>query len=119
MENSMEKIIACNCSSQIKRIVQPMHIIWQEAEKKDAGQTLDALVRKRREEIPEGAQTAMPPESLLLFCDVSQKHLDKILFALRQKKISIDYKAVLTDTNRRWTLARLYMEMEREKKSLG
>lgn len=52
---------------------------------------------------------------MLLFCDVTEKHLDKFLFELRNKQSSIDYKAVLTPTNRMWNVRRLsaHMAMER------
>lgn len=52
---------------------------------------------------------------MLLFCDVTEKHLDKFLFELRNKQSSIDYKAVLTPTNRTWNVRRLsaHMAMER------
>ena len=42
------------------------------------------------------------------------KKFDKILFKLRQSKISVDYKAILTPTNSKWTVKRLMLELERE-----
>ena len=57
-------------------------------------------------------------ESLIIFCDVPDKKFDKILFKLRQAKISVDYKAVLTNTSSKWSVKRLFIELEREHKSL-
>lgn len=57
----------------------------------------------------------LPSQSLMVFCDVSEKHFDRLLFEMRNKGISVDYKAVLTETNRNWTLERLYMELIRER----
>lgn len=54
---------------------------------------------------------------MLLFCDVTEKHLDKFLFELRNKQSSIDYKAVLTPTNRMWNVRRLYAHMAMERMS--
>ena len=46
---------------------------------------------------------------MLLFCDVTEKHLDK--------QSRIDYKAVLTPTNRTWNVRRLYAHMAMERMS--
>lgn len=54
---------------------------------------------------------------MLLFCDVTEKHLDKFLFELRNKQSSIDYKAVLTPTNRTWNVRRLFAHMAMERMS--
>ena len=54
---------------------------------------------------------------MLLFCDVTEKHLDKFLFELRNKQSRIDYKAVLTPTNRTWNVRRLYAHMAMERMS--
>ena len=54
---------------------------------------------------------------MLLFCDVTEKHLDKFLSELRNKQSRIDYKAVLTPTNRTWNVRRLYAHMAMERMS--
>lgn len=59
-----------------------------------------------------------PSQSLMLFCGLSEKHLDKLLFEMRRDKLEVDYKAVLTATNQNWTMHRLYQEMQREKANL-
>ena len=59
----------------------------------------------------------LPDKSLLLFCDVQEKKMDKILAILRKRGIPIDYKAILTPTNSRWNVLRLYFEMEREERA--
>lgn len=56
--------------------------------------------------------------SLIVFCNLSEKHLDKWLFALRNKEIVVDYKAVLTDTNRKWNVKRLFAHMAMEKRRM-
>lgn len=54
-------------------------------------------------------------ESLIVFCDVSDKHMDKLLFEIRQKQLSITFKAVLTDTNKKWNINQMLVEMRRER----
>ncbi len=57
--------------------------------------------------------------SLLIFANVTEKHMDKLLFELKSRKISVDYKAVMTETNREWNLRRLLFELERERKAFN
>lgn len=60
-----------------------------------------------------------PSESLLLMCNLTDKHMDRLLAQLRQAPKPVDYKAALTPINKGWTLKRLLLELEREKKALG
>ena len=54
-------------------------------------------------------------ESLMVFCDVSEKHFSRTLALLRERAVRIDYKAVLTPVNREWNVLRLYAELARER----
>lgn len=70
--------------------------------------------------VPEFTETksterSLPKESLLIMCGLTEKHVDKILAGLKAEQIAIDYKAVMTDHNQRWTLQEMYREMFREK----
>ncbi len=56
----------------------------------------------------------MPEESLLLFCDFTEKRMDAILAALSADKFWVSYKAVLTPTNRKWNFMQLLLEMRME-----
>ena len=58
-----------------------------------------------------------PQEILMVFCGVNEKHFDKILFELRRKQIPVDYKAVLTPSNRKWSVLMLMLELTKEKNS--
>ena len=57
----------------------------------------------------------VPAESLIVFCDFTEKKMDKLLASLRRDQVVIDYKAVLTPTNRKWNVMRTYLEMQAEK----
>ncbi len=57
------------------------------------------------------------PIGILIFCDLSEKHLNRMLFELKSRKVPSDLKAILTPTNRRWTLRQLRSELERERAS--
>ena len=56
-------------------------------------------------------------KSIVIFCDVTQKHLDKLLFGIRNNNLNVDYKAVMTKTNKLWTLNKILYHMEIEKKN--
>ena len=64
------------------------------------------------------ADNQLPSDSILIFCDLSEKHLNRMLFELKSRKVQIDLKAILTPTNRRWTLRQLHNELERERASI-
>ena len=66
-----------------------------------------------------GNCSCVPQESLILFCDVSEKHLDAVVAKLRQSQHNVDYKAVLTRNNREWSVKRLFFAMEQERKAYG
>lgn len=57
-------------------------------------------------------------ESMIVFVNLTEKHMDRILFELRTRQIRIDYKAVMTPTNRLWDVNRLYFEMKKEASTL-
>ena len=52
--------------------------------------------------------------SMLIFCNVKERHQNQILEKLRTMDVSITYKAILTPTNRHWTVFQLYDELHRE-----
>ena len=57
----------------------------------------------------------MTAESLMVMCDVTEKQMNRLLMEFRRREIRIDYKAVLTPTNRDWPVRRMYLEMARER----
>lgn len=60
-------------------------------------------------------EALLDKESLIVFCDVSDKHMDKLLFEIRQKQLNVTFKAVLTDTNKKWNINEMLVEMRRER----
>jgi hypothetical protein len=60
-----------------------------------------------------------PAESLIVMCGFTEKEMDKLLAALKKAQVPIDYKAILTPTNRRWNVLRLLLELGAEKAAYG
>ena len=54
-------------------------------------------------------------ESLVIFCDVTDKHMDRLLFEMRQKNTGVTFKAALTDANKKWNISQMLVEMRRER----
>jgi len=114
---NMEKAILFNvtCKDEIKKLLSPMHILTIEASTSQYNDTLKNIASGKTGIPPAEPFTGtIPGESLVLFCDVKEKKLDKALFKLRSNNISTTYKAVLTPSNSNWTVLRLFLELERE-----
>lgn len=115
----MEKILLVQVgtaeTSQIKRLANNKGIRVISAGSDKTGCVLKELVDgKDSGTVTEGAKPGFPAGSLMVFCDVSEKHFNQILFEMRSKKIQVDLKAVLTPTNQNWTVDHLYMELMKE-----
>lgn len=103
-----------NAVTQIKKLAAPKKIDVVVLERSQAAGPLKDLLEGKNA----GALSVLekiPPESLMVFCNVSEKHFDRLLFELRNKQIQVDYKAVLTPVNQHWSLSQLYVELERER----
>ena len=106
----------------VKKLADNMRIAVQEVPVSLYDCTIEQLLGGTQNEVQNFAVGAVQAElksepGMLLFCDVTEKHLDKFLFELRNKQSSIDYKAVLTPTNRTWNVRRLYAHMAMERMS--
>ena len=126
----MEKLIFYQIENtrEIERLASNMklRIVYADASLYD--ETLDAIasgkvqstatVATGANEIARTDNLNLSPDSgdsILIFCDLSEKHLNRMLFELKSRKVQIDLKAVLTPTNQKWTLRQLHAELEREK----
>ena len=116
----MEKILAIACSEAqidiLKKVTGDMKIRLQRVPEKDTDHTLEEIVNSGSDEKVSGEEESDGENSLVIFCDLTEKHLDHVLARLREKKAGLCYKAVLTPTNRKWNLQKLYINMEMEKK---
>lgn len=122
----MAKLLLINISDpkSISRLVSPMNVHVETVSPAFFNETLERLAsikfikKGKYADLTLSAILHFLNESLIIFCDVPDKKFDKILFKLRQAKISVDYKAVLTNTSSKWSVKRLFIELEREHKSL-
>ena len=114
----MEKILAVACSQAqleiLKKITGDMKIRLQRVAEKNTDQMMEEILNNVPDE--KVSEEYDGKNSLVIFCDLTEKHLDHVLARLREKQAGLCYKAVLTPTNRKWNLQKLYINMEMEKK---
>lgn len=116
----MEKVILFNvsCKEEIKKLLAPMHLQVTEADVLQYNDTLRNIVNGKTGILKQEPFTGkIPGDSLILFCGISSKKLDKILFKLRNSNINVTYKAILTPSNSGWTVRQLLFELAREQAS--
>ena len=112
-EKNMEKILIYQVKEKeaVKQLLAPMKIRLEEIKTTDLRQSIGDLAEGKKNVL------TAPQESLMVFCGVNEKHFDKMLFELRRKQIPVDYKAVLTPSNRKWSVLMLMLELTKEKNS--
>lgn len=114
----MEKVILFNtsCTEEIKKLLTPMHLAVAETNSLQYNDTLQNIANGKTDIIQSNPFTGkIPDESLILFCGISDKKLDKILFKLRNNEnINVTYKAILTPSNSGWTVLHLFLELAKE-----
>ena len=93
-----------------------MHLAVAETNSLQYNDTLQNIANGKTDIIQSNPFTGkIPDESLILFCGISDKKLDKILFKLRNNEnINVTYKAILTPSNSGWTVLHLFLELAKE-----
>ena len=117
----MEKILAFHLSDtelrELKRCTGALKMRVEAIAPEDYLQTLGNLAKNRKNALTSAYTGELPQESLLVFCDFTEKRMDKLLLSLRRNRLLIDYKAVLTPTNSQWNVLRLLLELRSERLS--
>ena len=114
-----EKILLYNVKEpqDIIKVASNMRIASGFINESDSYKTLAELAAEVKG-IPSdvaGYHSQEDKESLVIFCDVTDKHMDRLLFEMRQKNTGVTFKAVLTDANKKWNISQMLLEMRRER----
>lgn len=57
---------------------------------------------------------------MMVFAGVTEEHLNQMLFLMKKSGVKpVDYKAVLTDTNKDWNILQLYKEISQEHEAMN
>lgn len=119
----MEKVLLFQLSDKDRQLVEKissnMRIKVLAVEKEKYRQKLGWLAGEGRPVLPEVFDGVLPEGSMLVFCNLTDKHMDKMLFELRSRNADITYKAALTPVNAKWNVLRMYAAMEQEKKEMA
>lgn len=114
----MEKLLAFHFSDTefktLRRAARSLQIPCEAVDPADYTQTLEALAAGRKNPAVRPHTGGVPEKRLILICDLSDKRLDALLAALKKAGVQTDYKAVLTASNRRWTVLRLLLALDAE-----
>lgn len=115
----MEKILAFHFDEtkqrQLKQITGALKMRCEFIPDSQFMQPLESLISCDISSAAASYQGDVPEQCLLLMCDFSDKRMDRLLLALKKQQVQIDYKAVLTPTNKKWNVLRLMLEMQAEK----
>ncbi len=106
-ETDLQKLKEISASMRIKLVV---------IDKVDFRQTVNDLLSQKKNPLVE-PYNGQITESMLLLHEFSDKRLDALLKALRREQVKVDFKAVTTKTNIKWTVLQLFFEMEKERKA--
>ena len=114
-----EKILLYNVKEpqDIIKVASNMRIASGFINESDSYKTLAELAAEVKG-IPSdvaGYHSQEDKESLVIFCDVTDKHMDRLLFEMRQKNTGVTFKAVLSDANKKWNISQMLVEMRRER----
>lgn len=115
----MEKILAFHFNDtelfQLRQLAATLKFHLLPVADTDYMQPLSALASGKKNPLAAPHTGKIPEENLLLLCDFTEKRMDKLLLALRKSSLQIDYKAILTPTNKQWNVLRLLLELQAEK----
>lgn len=115
----MEKILAFQIEDEemqkLKRIANRLRVSLILVEYSDYRQTLEDLLEQKRNPLVQAYTGNKVTESMIVLDGFTDTKLDRLLKALRDGAVKLDYKAVVTPFNRKWSVLQLYLEMEREK----
>ena len=106
-ETDLQKLKGISACMRIKLVV---------IDKVDFRQTVNDLLSQKKSPLVE-PYNGQITESMLLLHEFSDKRLDALLKALRREQVKVDFKAVTTKTNIKWTVLQLFFEMEKERKA--
>lgn len=105
-----------NRLSEVRIALMPLKLYVQEIEKKDYEQPIGVFAglseMPQKEPCDDGVKDI--ENEMLVLCGLTERKLDRVLQALKRRKLVIPYKAILTDTNKSWSGIALYHEIVRE-----
>lgn len=105
---------------EIKRMLLALKIRMKTVKKEEYLERVGCLAGVKGMEKEETAYTGEELEKeMMVFAGVTEKRLEQMLYLMRKSGMKrVDYKAVLTDTNKDWNILELYKELESEHRAM-
>lgn len=104
---------------KIKLMALSLKLRIVQVKKEDYLQSIGYLAGvKEMEEDPEKYEGEELEKEMMVFAGFSRQKLDGLLQMMRKSGIRVDYKAILTEVNRTWTVPELYKELASEHESM-
>ena len=98
----------------------PFHVRLKKVLLADYNKTLGSLVGISDSADPGQSYTGDELESsMMIFAGIPDNNLNLLLKSLRDKKVQLPYKAILTPTNSNWTPLECFEELVREHKAMN
>ncbi len=105
-------------SKKLRSICDKLGVRLRKVQPAEYGEPLGAFAGLR-EHTDQPASVDGATGQMLVFAGLTERQLDHFLSALRTLRVSGDtLKAVLTETNAKWTAPELYAELLRERESM-
>ena len=101
----------------VRKAMLPTHIPCTVIDAAACDQPLGTFVGLPVAEMPE-APSAELTEEVLVLCGLSDAGIQLVLAALRKAGLYIPYKAMLTPTNKDWTVGQLFAELYEEHQAM-
>ena len=105
---------------KVRRALMPLGFRLKLVEKKDFGLPLGVLAEGKEPEERDNYDGPGFEDEMAVMAGFTSTQVDAFIWALRKKGVGrIDYKAVLTPTNREWDSVTLYHEIKKEHEAMS
>lgn len=105
---------------EIRMMLMAVRLFAKGVKKEEYLQTIGSLAgvkdMERSGEVYQGEELG---QEMMVFAGVTDEHLNQMLYLMRKSGIRpVNYKAVMTETNRDWNVLELYEELAKEHEAM-
>lgn len=106
--------------ANILKAAMPLKVRIKKVDIEDYLQPIGYLAGKKEiDSVPEKYEGSEFDDEMLLISDFTDTMLNQLLNTLRKSAVRINFKAVLTETNKKWNPIQLYEELGKEHEQLN
>lgn len=106
--------------ANILKAAMPLKVRIKKVDREDYLQPIGYLAGKKEiDSVSEKYEGSEFDDEMLLISDFTDTMLNQLLNTLRKSAVRINFKAVLTETNKKWNPIQLYEELGKEHEQLN